>query len=42
MPAIRTVFPVNAVSDGAQSIPEALNDLMKRLKRVAEAVDKTV
>jgi 3-deoxy-7-phosphoheptulonate synthase len=35
--------PEHAASDGAQSItPAALKDLMKRIKRVAEAIDKTV
>jgi 3-deoxy-7-phosphoheptulonate synthase len=35
--------PEHAASDGAQSItPAALKDLMKRIKRVAEAIDRTV
>ena len=33
--------PEHAASDGAQSItPQMLNELMKKVKRVAEAVDR--
>lgn len=35
------IDPEHALSDGAQSItPATLNDLMKRMKRIAEAVDR--